>query len=289
MSRAGREVVERWEARGRYFSADGVKSFVVDEGDGDPVLLMHGVPASAFLYRKVISELPARGLRGVAFDLPGLGLAERPPDYDYSWSGLGRFSLAAIDALGLERFHLVVHDIGGPVGFEIAAAVPERVLSLTVLNTLIKVDGFRKPPVMRPFGVRGAGELWVGSMNELTIVPLMWMQGIQNRAATPTAELRAYARLLKRGDRGKAFLKIMRGFEPTAEKERLYTGALQAAEYPKQIVWGARDTALRAAKQGREAREILADARYIEVPGKHFLQEDQAPALAEAIAELAAT
>lgn len=59
--------------------------------------------------------------------------------------GLGRFTLAAVDALGLDRFHLVVHDIGGPIGFELAAVIPQRVASLTILNTLVEVDTFRRP------------------------------------------------------------------------------------------------------------------------------------------------
>ena len=122
-----REVVERHRSAGRHFDADGLRSFVREEGEGEPVLCLHGVPSSCFLYRKVISELASRGLRGVAFDLPGLGLADRPEDFDYTWTGLGRFTLAAVDALGLDRFHLVVHDVGGPVGFELAAASPERI------------------------------------------------------------------------------------------------------------------------------------------------------------------
>ena len=96
---------------------------------------MHGVPTSSFLYRKVLDELAARDLRGVAFDLPGLGLADRPESFDYTWTGLGGYCAAAIGALELEHFHLVVHDLGGPVGFELAAAMPDRVKSLTLLNT----------------------------------------------------------------------------------------------------------------------------------------------------------
>ena len=53
------------------------------------MVCVHGVPSSCFLYRKVLGELAARGLRGVAFDLPGLGLAERPEDFDCSWSSSG--------------------------------------------------------------------------------------------------------------------------------------------------------------------------------------------------------
>jgi hypothetical protein len=64
----------------------------------------------------------SRGLRGIAWDLPGFGLAERPKGYDYSWTGLGRFAAAAAEELQLERFHPIVHGVGGPVGFELAAA-----------------------------------------------------------------------------------------------------------------------------------------------------------------------
>src|SRR5437879_6217825 len=113
-----REVIAAHRNAGRRFEAGGISSFVREQGEGDPVVCMHGVPASSFLYRKVIAELADRGLRGVAFDLPGLGLADRPDDFDYTWTGLGRFGVAAVDALALDRFHLVVHDIGGPVGFE---------------------------------------------------------------------------------------------------------------------------------------------------------------------------
>jgi pimeloyl-ACP methyl ester carboxylesterase len=144
-------VIEAHGRAGRRFTAAGVVIFVRERGVGEPVVCMHGVPASSFLYRKLIAELASRGLRGGAFDLPGLGLADRPADFDYTWTGLGRFAVAAVDALGLERFHLVVHDLGGPVGFELAAAIPARVRSLTILNTMVEVDHFRRPWVMQPF------------------------------------------------------------------------------------------------------------------------------------------
>ena len=88
---------------GRHFEAGGLTSFVREEGGGEPVLLVHGLPASSFLYRKMLPELASRGLRAVAFDLPGLGLADRPADFDYTFAGLGRFTVAAVDALGLDR------------------------------------------------------------------------------------------------------------------------------------------------------------------------------------------
>ena len=283
------EVVERHRAAGRDFEAAGTRSFVREEGQGDPVLCLHGVPSSSFLYRKVLRELSSRGLRGVAFDLPGLGLAARPRDFDYSWTGLGRFCVAAVEALALQRFHLVVHDIGGPVGFELAAAMPERVRSLTILNTLIEVANFKRPWSMEPFARRGLGEVYLKTLTKPAFAQLMYLQGIGDRSATPKEEVYAYVDLLKREDGGSAFLKIMRGFERTPEKQRLYESTVRDVPYPVQIVWGADDPALKLAVHGEQARRAAGLDEIHTVPAKHFLQEDQAAAVAERIATLAAS
>jgi len=281
------DVVSQHRAAGREFEAAGVRSFVREQGDGESVLCMHGVPTSCFLYRKVIAELAGRGLRGVAFDLPGLGLAARPRQFDYSWTGLGKFSAAAVDALELDRFHLVVHDIGGPIGFEVAAAMPGRIKSLTILNTMIEVEQFHRPWMMEPFARRGVGELWLASMTKSVFQRLMYYAGIRDRSATPPVELHAYVELLKREDGGHAFLKIMRGFERTAAKQSLYMGAVDGVPYPVQVVWGAYDPALKLSVYGEQARRATGVKTVQTLPAKHFLQEDQAPAIAERIAALA--
>jgi pimeloyl-ACP methyl ester carboxylesterase len=281
------EVIAAHRDAGRRFEAASVNSYVRQQGDGDAVLCIHGVPASSFLYRKVLAELAERGLRGVAFDLPGLGLSERPADFDYSWSGLGRFCVDAVGALGLDRFHLVVHDIGGPVGFELAAAVPERVASLTLLNTLVAVEGFKRPWSMQPFAIRGVGEVSLRTLTKPAFRMLMRLQAIEDTSAVSNAELDAYVDLLREGDGGRAFLKIMRGFERTAEKQRLYESVLRDDRYPVQIVWGANDPALKLAVHGEQARRAAGLEEIHTIPAKHFLQEDQAPAVAERIARLA--
>jgi pimeloyl-ACP methyl ester carboxylesterase len=282
-----REVVDQHRSAGRRFEAGGVASFVREQGEGETVVCVHGVPSSSFLYRKVLAELASRGLRGVAFDLPGLGLADRPEDFDYTWTGLGRFCVSAVDALGIERFHLVVHDIGGPVGFELAAAMPERVATLTVLNTLVAVEHFKRPWSMEPFARRGVGELYLRSLTKPAFRALMRLQGIQDRQAVSAEELDAYVDLLREGDGGRAFLRVMRGFERTAEKQRLYEKVLRDGRYPVQIVWGANDPALKLGVHGEQARRAAGLDQIHAVPAKHFLQEDQAPAVAEHVARLA--
>ncbi|MGH2968253.1 MAG: alpha/beta fold hydrolase [Solirubrobacteraceae bacterium] len=281
------DVIREHRHAGRDFHVAGIRSFVRDHGEGEPVVCLHGVPTSSFLYRKVLRELATRGLRGVAWDLPGLGLADRPARFDYSWTGLGRFCRAAVDELGLDRFHLVVHDIGGPIGFELAAAARERVASLTILNTLIEVDSFRRPWSMEPFARRGIGELYLRTLTKPAFRMLMRLQGVEDMSAVGRAELDAYVDLLRLGDGGAAFLQIMRGFERTAEKRALYESTVRNVPYPVQIVWGDRDPALKLHVHGEQARRATGLPAIDRVPAKHFLQEDQAPAIADRVERLA--
>jgi haloalkane dehalogenase len=284
--RAAAEVIADHRAAGRTFEAGGVGSFVRERGDGPAVVLVHGVPTSSFLYRKMIDPIAEAGLRAVAFDFPGLGLADRPARFDYSWSGLARWMGEAIEALRIDRCHLVVHDIGGPIGCEWAIRNPGRVLTLTALNTLLNVATFRRPWTMQPFAVKGLGEVWLGATPGAVFAELFYRQGIADRSATSRAEVYAYRELLRRGDGGRAFLRIMRGFELTPEKQRLLWTGLAERPYPAQIVWGERDPALGLGLL-RVAQGVLRVEAPIRLPAKHFLQEDQAPAIAAAVAGFA--
>jgi haloalkane dehalogenase len=284
------EVIEAHAAAGRRFEAGGVRSFMREQrppGGGPRVILLHGVPTSSFLYRKVIPLLADQGLHPIAFDFPGLGLAERPERFDYTWSGLARWVGEALDALEVERCHLVVHDIGGPIGFEWAIRSPGQVISLTVLNAIVDVATFRRPWPMRPFAARGLGGAWLRALRPFPMSELFYRLGVADRSAVPRREVYAHYHLLKREDGGRAFLRIMRGFELTEDKERFIHEGLAERRRPARIVWGERDPVLGVA-QLRAAQRVLAGADTVLVPAKHFLQEDQPAAVASAVADLSA-
>jgi len=283
-------LLERHRASGRSFCAGGIGSFVLDQGprDGEAVVCVHGVPASAYLYRKVVPALAARGLRGIAVDLPGLGLAERPTDADYTWTGLGRWLGSAVDALELDRFHLVVHDIGGPIGFEVAAAHPHRVRSLTILNTTVAVESFHRPWMMEPFAHPVLGEAWLKS-TRLPGMFLALMRYVGVTRQVPATEIACYVPLLLGDDGGRAFLRIMRGFELTAAKQRLYLSAVRDTRYPVQVVWGVRDRALTWRRYGVQAQMAAGLDHAILLPGKHFLQEDCPEEIAAAVHQFVST
>jgi pimeloyl-ACP methyl ester carboxylesterase len=287
----GQKLVDRHQAAGRFFSANGVRSFVLERGDGPAVVCMHGLPESSFGYRKLLPELAARGLRAIAFDLPGTGLAERPRGFDYSWTGLGSFSTAAIDALGIDGFHLLVHDAGGPVGFEVAAAMPQRIASLTVLNTFVEPAEWKRPWYLKPFVARGVGEFAVRIAPSAVFKWLMLRVGVEDRAAISDADLDAHLELIRRDDGGRAMLRIVRqNVGPTLaniEKAELYKHVLRHRGYPVQIIWGDRDPTVPLVPYGEMARVNAGLKRIITLAAKHFPQEDHAAEIARHVATLA--
>lgn len=226
------EIINRHEASGRYFEVNGVKTFALDYGKGEAVLCIHGVPTSSFLYRKVLAGLKKKGYRGISIDLPGLGLSQRPKYFDYSFGGYAEFLKEAIKVLGLKKIHLVVHDIGGPIGFALATSIRKKISSISILNTWIDVVNFEKPLFMKPFEKRGIGKAELRMVTHLTWPVMFNNIGVLRDGIVSRAEINAYVDLLKREDSGKAFLKIMRNFDKSPEFRELCYSAVQQVPYP---------------------------------------------------------
>lgn len=281
------DVIKEHEASGRYFDVDGINTFALSYGRGEPVLCVHGVPTSSFLYRKVLTSLSKKGYKGVSIDLPGLGLTDRPADFEYSFSNLADFLYKAVKALRLKKFHLVVHDVGGPIGFALAARHSNRLLSLTVLNTWIDVVNFKKPVVMRPFSKKLTGEAELKMITHLTWPVMFSQMGVEKSSKVPAEEVNAYVDLLKRKDGGKAFLKLMRNFDHSPEFRDLCYKAVQNVDYPVQAIWGEKDPALTVETYGEEIKRVAGLKEIHRLPAKHFLQEEAWLSIADKIVEQA--
>ena len=123
--------------RHRYEQVGDVKVFYREAGrPGAPVvLLLHGFAASSFMYRDVIPALADR-YHVVAPDLPAFGFTEAPPreDYAYTFSQLAQTMDQFTRQLKLDRYALMVHDYGAPVGWRLAVADPSRVTAIISQN-----------------------------------------------------------------------------------------------------------------------------------------------------------
>ena len=173
------------------------------------------------------------------------------------------------------------------MGFELTAACPERIASLTILNTVVDVVGWHPPWTMRPFRWPVIGELWAAGMAPPAFRLLMRLQGIGDVSAVSKAELDTYLSLMKGSDRARAFLKVSRSAQTTAAKQELYRRVVAGGPYPVQVIWAAQDPAMPLRTYGERARAAAGLPAIDTIPGKHFPQEDQAPAIAARVAALA--
>jgi pimeloyl-ACP methyl ester carboxylesterase len=119
--------------RSRVQTPSGPASYIDTGGPGRPVLLVHGVGSSSYLWRNVIAELDGER-RCVAFDLPLHGHTPAAPGQDFTLPGLARFIAGGCDALGLADIDVVANDTGGAVTQVFAANHPERLHTLTLTN-----------------------------------------------------------------------------------------------------------------------------------------------------------
>jgi pimeloyl-ACP methyl ester carboxylesterase len=128
--------------------AGGVRLHVEDHGSGTPVLLIHGWPDSAYLWRHQIPFLTSHGYRAIAPDMRGFGRSDRPPRVeDYALTRIVGDVAAILDALGVAEAHVVGHDWGAAVAWFTAMFLPSRVRTLTVLS----VGHPRAPRTLRQY------------------------------------------------------------------------------------------------------------------------------------------
>ena len=131
--------------RYRTVTVQGLEVFYREAGDPSrpTLVLLHGFPASSFMFRELIGALADR-FHLVAPDHVGFGRSAMPAvdEFDYTFERLSEITLAFLDELGLDRFALYVQDYGAPIGLRIASRHPGRVTALISQNGNAYVDGF---------------------------------------------------------------------------------------------------------------------------------------------------
>jgi haloalkane dehalogenase len=135
------------------FDADGtaLRIHYVDEGpkDGPVVLLLHGEPSWAYLYRKIITKLADKGYRALAPDLIGFGRSDKPAARtDYTYERHVAWMSAWLTGLDLKDITLFCQDWGGLIGLRLVAAFPQRFAGLVIANTGLPIgtgwtEGFK--------------------------------------------------------------------------------------------------------------------------------------------------
>ena len=283
MSQKMPRLVAQHHKAGRFIAVRQQKIFVRDEGEGLPIVLVHGVPTSSFLYRKMIPLLSRQGYRAVAFDFPGMGLSEKPRRIDYGWHALATWMRDIVANLALPPVHLVVHDIGGPIALEWALSQPDKVRSITIMNTMIDLPVFKKPFPMWLFSIPFLRQVIFMTQNVPMFMPIMKRVGVYDASMVDRAMMQSYLWLLRHGEGRRPFLNIMAGFDLSPQHATHLTQGIKNLGVPLQVVWGAEDRAIPKTQAEYIIRQWPIQAVHW-VVARHFPQEDQAPRCAQLIA-----
>ena len=125
---------EEYPFKSNYIDLDGLKYHYLDEGQGDPVVMLHGNPTWSFYYRHLVSDLKKQN-RVIVPDHIGCGLSDKPQKYNYRLHQHIENLNALLEKLNLKDITFVLHDWGGAIGMGWAVNHPERVKRFVVFNT----------------------------------------------------------------------------------------------------------------------------------------------------------
>jgi pimeloyl-ACP methyl ester carboxylesterase len=241
----------------------------VRKGSGPPVLLVHGIASSIYTWKDVLPDL-ARRHEVVALDLPGFGGSSQPPDLS-----LARLPAAVIglaDHLGLERFALVGHSLGGAVSTLVAARQPGRVERLV----LIDAAGYNQAPGQRPWLLRLIASPAGAPLEALPAPPrwLVWLglrQVFEDDSRVDAARVDAYAAPAARPGAAAA-MRALLGSDPGAD----FAAEARAVRAPTLVIWGAADRWTPVEHAERFRRDV-AGARVEVLPGSGHMPQEERP------------
>lgn len=262
-----------------------VSLHVASAGTGTPVLLLHGWPQTWREWRKLMPLL-ASDYRLIAPDLPGLGDSSKPMN-GYDKKTIAQDLLELCQQLGLDRFHLVGHDWGGPTAFALACAAPAAVRTLSILDVTVPGIG---PDVSQ------GGKRWHHAFHMTPELPEALVQGRERaylgwfyenfcwqRGAIGPADIDEYVRCYSGLDNLRAGFAYYRSLpQDQADNRAVFESGFRLA-MPVLALGGAR-----AAARGRgeeplaSLRLVATDVRGGSVPDcGHFIPDEQPALLAE--------
>lgn len=240
----------------------------------EAVVFIHGNPGSAADFEDLVKTVaPPR--RAVTFDLPDFGQSVAAPGFGHGLGEYAHFVDDAFEALGIRRAHLVLHDLGGPIGLKWASRNTGRVASLTLINTGV-LAGYKWHRTARVWQTPVVGEL----LQAITFrAAFRRMISKQEPHGLPREFVDGMYDNYDRRTR-KAVLDIYRDMKKVGKSSKELIPLLAAAELPALVVWGAGDPYIPVTFADRQ-RSAFPGADVNILPGSgHWPFIDDPPAVA---------
>lgn len=276
-------------------AAAGVQVFYRSAGDASApaVLLLHGFPASSFMFRDLIPRL-ADQYHVIAPDLPGFGFTEVPEErkYTYSFEALAGTMKAFTDVLKLNRYAMYVFDYGAPTGFRLAMDRPEQVTAIISQNGNAYEEGLGDAwgPIRKYWSAPTGENREVLRQNILTFEGTRWQytHGVANPDAVPPESYTLDTALLERPGNKEIQLDLFLDYASNVRLYPKFQEYFRTAKPPVLAIWGKNDPFF--IPSGAEAfRKDLPNAQIQFLDTGHFAIETHAVEIATAIKEFLLT
>jgi pimeloyl-ACP methyl ester carboxylesterase len=272
--------VARWRSRGKFLRSRGFNVFVVDEGEGPCVLVLHGFPTSGYDFSAALSDLRKRH-RVIVVDMIGYGLSDKPEAFSYSLEAQADVLLDVWSQLGVTRAHLVAHDMGTSVACALLArreraALPFDLSSVAFTNGSVFIEMARLTPSQKLLRNNTLGPLFA-SLGSRVVFGLQLRRIFGRADSVPSEELDAMWAMLCHNDGRKRLPAIIRYIDERYEKAPQWLAPLARLDVPSLALWGARDPVSIVAIAERLVREIPgAQLVKLEGVGHYPMVEDPA-------------
>jgi haloalkane dehalogenase len=266
----------------RYREVDGLRLAHIDEGEGAPVVFLHGEPTWSFLWRKVIGPVRDAGFRCIVPDHAGFGRSDKPVDVDwYSYDRHTEITAGLLGDLDVRDATMVVHDWGGPIGLRLAVEQPERIARMVVMDTGLFTGEQRMTDAWKAFRdfVRRTEDLPISMLVGGAVA-----RGLDDDVAAaydapfPAAQAKAGARAFP-------LMLPTTPEAPGAAAGRRVLEALRTDRRPKLCLWADSDPIIPFRVGERFAAAINAEGPERVDDASHFLQEDAGETIGARIAE----
>jgi haloalkane dehalogenase len=266
-----------------YFDWEGLRLHFLDEGEGRPLLLLHGEPDWSYLYRRMVPVL-ARHFRIVAPDYAGFGRSDKPTEIDwYTYDRHVASIESLVEHLDLRDAIVAVQDWGGPIGLRTAVEMKDRFAGLVVMNTgLFGGDGWPTPGFLRwrSFAERVGLDLPVGRVMQSSVVREL------DEATLAAYEAPWPVRESKAGVAAFPLLVPISADDPRARSLASVARDLRDWRVPALVAWSDQDPVF-PLQHGEEMARALpgAEGVWVVEGAGHMLQEDRGEAIAEKVVE----
>jgi pimeloyl-ACP methyl ester carboxylesterase len=254
---------------------DGYSIAYTSSGEGEVVLLVHGITTYSFIWRKIVPLLDQK-YRVLTIDLPGCGNSSKQLERKYSIKNHAHLLKSFVEKLGIEKFHLVGHDVGGGACQIFAVHYPELLYDLTLINTVaydfwpVQPIIAMRTPIIRQFAM---ATLDFGALRMIV------RRGLYHPEALTTELMDHFWAPMKTREGRKAFLHFAASLDNNDLTE--ISDALRKLSLPVLIIRGDGDPYLSGLIAEKLAENIPESILVKIATGGHFIQEDEPQLIAE--------